>query len=443
MHAIRHHLADGRLQRTTVVAVALSLLALSSAAQPARALTLIANPDVATVEHDHTLSRSASNGVLQNDLGLLGGTVQRVSAPSHGTLTLRSDGSYFYVPAGGYTGTDAFRYNVRSLLLVTSNTATVTITITDAAPVARQDAYSGPARTILSVPAPGVLGNDSDADGDSLTAILDAASGISGSLDLSPNGALVYSPGGGFSGTATFTYHVSDGIKSSGTTIVSLTIQAPAPTPTPQPTPAPTPRPTPRPTAQPTPDPTASPSTSILVPTFLPLPSLPLPSLPLPTLPLPSLGLPPLGPVPTLPPRIVPPSLAPTGSAAPSQSNPASASASVSPSARPSPAASAGSVPGAPPPSAGGSESGGTPVEIGANGLGLRGVGSSGGGLQLGGTGGLQLDSLWFVPAAAIGGPGVLVILWMALQVLGGVVWLPAARRVRDDDRRRRAVVRR
>src|ERR671919_440613 len=86
-----------------------------------------------------------------------------VSGVSHGALQLRSDGGFTYTPASGYVGTDSFRYRPSGLL---STAATVTITVTNAAPVAVPDAYSTPYRTTLVVPAPGVLANDTDTDGD-------------------------------------------------------------------------------------------------------------------------------------------------------------------------------------------------------------------------------------------------------------------------------------
>jgi hypothetical protein len=37
----------------------------------------------------------------------------------------------------------------------------------------------------------------------------------------------------------------------------------------------------------------------------------------------------------------------------------------------------------------------------------------------------------WAVPAATIAGPGLLLLLWLALQACGAMAWLPAARRLR------------
>jgi hypothetical protein len=38
------------------------------------------------------------------------------------------------------------------------------------------------------------------------------------------------------------------------------------------------------------------------------------------------------------------------------------------------------------------------------------------------------------VPAAALGGPGLLIIVWVLLQTLGMATWIPAVRRLRGED---------
>jgi len=66
-----------------------------------------------------------------------------------------------------------------------TDTATVSVTVTPVndAPVANDDAYSTAEDTALSIVAPGVLFNDSDVDGDSLSAALGTAPGH-GTLSL-------------------------------------------------------------------------------------------------------------------------------------------------------------------------------------------------------------------------------------------------------------------
>jgi VCBS repeat-containing protein len=73
-------------------------------------------------------------------------------------VALRSDGSFLYVPAGNFNGSDSFTYKARDGQL-DSALATVTITVNavnDVA-VARKDAYVINEDTVLNVPAQGVL----------------------------------------------------------------------------------------------------------------------------------------------------------------------------------------------------------------------------------------------------------------------------------------------
>lgn len=37
----------------------------------------------------------------------------------------------------------------------------------------------------------------------------------------------------------------------------------------------------------------------------------------------------------------------------------------------------------------------------------------------------------WAVPAATLGAPGLLILLWVALQTGGALIWTPAVRRLR------------
>lgn len=91
------------------------------------------------------------------------------------------------------------------------------------APAASNDAWSMSAGATLDVAAPGVLGNDSDADGDGLTAVL-ANGTASGSLALNADGSFSYTPNAGFAGTDSFTYRASDGVLQSSSATVSITV---------------------------------------------------------------------------------------------------------------------------------------------------------------------------------------------------------------------------
>jgi hypothetical protein len=432
--------------------VAVGLMLATFAAPAARAgLLVTANNDAYTVRHDHALV-VASPGVLANDSGI-GRTAAKLTNPAHGTVVMNTNGSFTYQPNARYVGSDAFTYEARILNLgiLLTDPATVTITVTNAtAPVATNDTYSATTGVQLTVPAPGVLSNDSDADGDALTAIKVTDSG-SGSVNLASNGSFTFTSGGSFTGARTFTYRASDGIATSNlaTVTINVTAPAPTPTPTPAPTPVPTPAPTPVPTPAPTPNPTPRPtSTPNPTPTLLP----PTPTLlpPTPTLvpPLPTL----LPPTPTLPPTLLPtPSPTPAATVQPGESS--------RPTTSGAPAAGSSAGP-TPPPGVGGSTGGGSFLGPGGPGgpAGLGGpAGTSGGSDGSSDTGAgpdppagfavgrADLDSIdgigdvgvvglgglvvWAVPALALSVPGLLLVLAVLAQAMGGLLWLPVARR--------------
>src|SRR5206468_3016917 len=79
----------------------------------------------------------------------------------------------------------------------------------------------------LTVPAPGVLANDTDADSDALTAVL-ISGGSHGQLTLNANGSFSYTPTAGYAGPDSFVYRASDGITQSANATVGLTVIAAA-----------------------------------------------------------------------------------------------------------------------------------------------------------------------------------------------------------------------
>jgi hypothetical protein len=57
-------------------------------------------------------------------------------------------------------------------------------------------------------------------------------------------------------------------------------------------------------------------------------------------------------------------------------------------------------------------------------------------GVGLGAIGLLDGAGIWAVPAATIAGPGLLILLFIALQAAGVAAWIPAVRRLRGKDER-------
>lgn len=91
-----------------------------------------------------------------------------------------------------------------------SNAATVTITVAAPnAPTASNNVYTTPFNTTLTVPASGVLANDNANGGGAMTAVQPSAAS-SGTAVLNGNGSFTYTPAGGFTGTASFTYRASN-----------------------------------------------------------------------------------------------------------------------------------------------------------------------------------------------------------------------------------------
>jgi VCBS repeat-containing protein len=151
-------------------------------------------------------------------------TYSIVANPGSGTLSTVSGAAVTYTPAAGFDGDDTFTYRANDGLN-DSNTATVTITVREpnVAPVANTDAYTGSEDTPLTVAASGVLANDTDANGDALTAAVET-SPDNGSLALNADGSFTYTPNANFNGADSFSYSASDGLVSSGAATVNLTI---------------------------------------------------------------------------------------------------------------------------------------------------------------------------------------------------------------------------
>jgi Bacterial Ig domain/Lamin Tail Domain/CotH kinase protein len=166
----------------------------------------------------------AAPGVLGNDTDGEGDTFTAevatgISPVGAGALSLNADGSFTFMPAVNFFGAATFTYRARDAANALSAPATVTINVANVndLPVALNDSYSTDPGVALNIPASGVLGNDTDADGNSLTAVL--ATGLTpaaaGSLTLNADGSFSFIPAVGFTGTSSFTYRANDGTANS------------------------------------------------------------------------------------------------------------------------------------------------------------------------------------------------------------------------------------
>ena len=129
-----------------------------------------------------------------------------------------------YTPNLNFNGSDSFTYTIGDGN-GGSATATVNVTVTPSndAPAAAADSYATPEDTLLTRAAPGVLGNDSDVESASLTAVLVSGT-ANGALTFNADGSFSYAPNANFNGSDSFSYRASDGALTSAAAVVSITV---------------------------------------------------------------------------------------------------------------------------------------------------------------------------------------------------------------------------
>ncbi len=157
--------------------------------------------------------------------------------PQHGTVTVEPSGAWTYTPSPDFCGDDAFTFRVEDAE-VSSDLAVagVTVLCVNDTPVGQPDAgITSLENPVVTVPTPGVLGNDSDVDGDSLTALL-VDDPQHGQAVVEESGAWTYTRDEGYCGPDTFFYAVDDGRLASAPVPVELTADCDPPA---QPVPAP------------------------------------------------------------------------------------------------------------------------------------------------------------------------------------------------------------
>ena len=181
--------------------------------------------DSYSTDEDTPLTIS-SVGVLINDTDVDGDalTAALVGGPANGSLTLNADGSFTYTPDVNFHGQDSFTYKTNDGT-EDGNTETVTIDVNPVndAPVTVADSYSTDEDTPLTIAANGVLANDTDVEGDALTAALFSGP-ANGSLTLNSDGSFTYTPDANFFGQDSFTYKTNDGTEDGNTATVTINV---------------------------------------------------------------------------------------------------------------------------------------------------------------------------------------------------------------------------
>jgi len=166
------------------------------------------------------------SGLLANDIDVdnaIDLVITNINKLLGGSVT-RAEGVITFTPITNYIGMAGFDYTVSDGFL--TDVGRVNIMITDennTAPTTVADAYTMNEYGLLSVDAPGVLGNDLDAENNVLRTILVSPSS-NGSLNLNIDGSFTYAPTPGYIGEDSFVYRVTDGILDGADVTVTITV---------------------------------------------------------------------------------------------------------------------------------------------------------------------------------------------------------------------------
>jgi VCBS repeat-containing protein len=165
----------------------------------------IAKDDIFVTNED----TAVSGNVLANDSDAEGNTLtaRLLIPPANGTVILKEDGRFEYVPKANFTGEDSFLYEVRDGIATDMETVTLMVQPVNDAPIATNDTFVTNEDASVSG---NLLKNDRDVDSEPLTASL-AASAANGVVTVNGDGSFEYTPKDNFNGTDSFMYKVSDG----------------------------------------------------------------------------------------------------------------------------------------------------------------------------------------------------------------------------------------
>lgn len=176
-------------------------------------VTAVNNPPTAQDDAAETDENTAAAiEVLANDTDPEGDslTVSDSTQPSNGQVDCTQAGECTYTPEANFNGEDSFTYTASDGNGGTDQgKVAITVKAVNDTPKAQADTYTTEEDKPLTVDAPGVLGNDSDADDDQLTAEA-VGQPQNGNLTLNPNGSFTYEPEANYNGEDTFTYKACD-----------------------------------------------------------------------------------------------------------------------------------------------------------------------------------------------------------------------------------------
>ncbi len=196
---------------------------------------VISGVDTGTVTEDHDpdqdgqLETTGSLSIQDNDAGEAFFNVDVVTG-IHGNLTINASGNWTYRAGNSQMAIQSLQAgstltDVITVRTIDGTTHAISITITGVNdnPTPTDDFFSMEQGETLNLDASGVLANDSDIEGDSLSVAV-VGGPANGTLTLNPDGSFTYTPNLDFVGADRFTYAAADGRGGNGISTVTINV---------------------------------------------------------------------------------------------------------------------------------------------------------------------------------------------------------------------------
>ena len=153
--------------------------------------------------------------------------VQTNTAGAYGTFSIDAAGKWSYTTTDAVNQLDAGQKFTETFTVATSDGGTAKVTIditgTNDAPVGVADTLAATEDTAVVYTAAQLLGNDTDADGNTLS-ISSVTAGTGGTVVLNGDGTVTFTPTANFNGPASFSYVASDGTANTTATAVTVNV---------------------------------------------------------------------------------------------------------------------------------------------------------------------------------------------------------------------------
>ncbi len=163
--------------------------------------------DTATTDEDTPVTINVLANDFERDGEAL--TLVAVQGAQGGAAVVNHDSTVLFTPDANFNGVASFSYVLRDAAgLETITQVLITVVPVNDAPVAQDDFIIIDEDTLAQI---GVLANDSDVDGDTVSVDSVLQQPANGTVQINPNGTISYTPLANFHGADSFTYRISDG----------------------------------------------------------------------------------------------------------------------------------------------------------------------------------------------------------------------------------------